>query len=64
MIYKLKRYSKSTIPMRKPDIKFRNNKQEYNNLEEQENEEEKEELDYEEPQENLKEDYYIVENKN
>jgi len=39
MIYKLKRYSKSTIPIRKPDIKFRNNNIElnqYNNLEEQE----------------------------
>jgi hypothetical protein len=36
MIYKLKRYSKSTIPMRKPDIKFRNNKQEYNNQKQEE----------------------------
>lgn len=43
MIYKLKRYSKSTIPMRKPDIKFKDNKIENtqystpdNNLEEQE----------------------------
>jgi len=51
MIYKLKRYSKSTIPMRKPDIKFKDNKIkteiEHNN---QENELTKED--------NIKEDYY------
>jgi hypothetical protein len=49
MIYKLKRYSKSTIPMRKPDIKFRDNnikKNQYNNLEEPE----EEKIIYEEPQ--------------
>lgn len=51
MKYKLKRYSKSNIPMRKPDIKFKNNKIkteiERNN---QENELTKED--------NIDEDYY------
>ena len=68
MIYKLKRYSKSTISLRKPDIKFkdrRNNIEisKYNNLEEPE----EDEINYEEPQYEEKpqessedlEDYYI-----
>lgn len=61
MIYKLKRYSKSTILIRKPDIKFRDNnikKNQYNDLEEPE----EDEIIYEEEPQGSSEDYYINNN--